>query len=145
DGDQALELLRLHRPRLAVLDFRMPGRTGIQVVQAARSDPALAQTRFVLLTGSSDQVTHALAITAGVDVFLAKPFSPQELLEVVAQLLATGSAVSRTVQAVADSTSSGPSASALREPVAAILSYLELLEDEKVLADVEAIRRYIRL
>ena len=90
DGEHAWELLRQHRPALAILDVSMPGRDGVQVTRAIRRDPLLRGTRVILLTGRTDPAQVAEAILAGADLYLTKPFSPLELLRSVADALQTG-------------------------------------------------------
>ena len=83
DGDQALRLVHLERPDVAVLDIVMPGPSGLDVCAAVRRDPALASTRIIILSGNA---TAANAARAGADRFLAKPFLPSELLAAVRDL-----------------------------------------------------------
>jgi DNA-binding response OmpR family regulator len=80
DGDQAWSLIQEHKPVLVLLDVRMPGRTGLEILSAMRSDRSLAGTKVIVLSasGSASDITAALA--AGADFFLAKPFSPRDLL-----------------------------------------------------------------
>jgi DNA-binding response OmpR family regulator len=87
DGEEALRLAREHRPRLAVLDLDMPGLTGLQVARHLRQDPDLSGIRIVLLTahGGEDDVSAGFA--AGVDDYIVKPFSPQDLQRRIEQLL----------------------------------------------------------
>jgi CheY-like chemotaxis protein len=86
DGDQALELIEQERPDLVLLDWKMPGRTGSQVLDELKQrHPALP---VVVLTAEHQPPQRALAEALGVDVFLTKPFSPMELLDTVERLLA---------------------------------------------------------
>ncbi len=55
DGDEAWDLLRQHRPTVALLDVQMPGRTGLDLTHAIRGDPELARTFVVLLTSKAQQ------------------------------------------------------------------------------------------
>ena len=88
DGDEALALLAVHRPTLAVLDVTMPGRTGLEVCSAVRADPALALMRLVVISANGLESDARAALAAGADRFLSKPFSPRQLLETVAKLAA---------------------------------------------------------
>lgn len=87
DGDQSLELARSVRPDLVVLDMMMPGRSGLEVLHELRADPALAQTPVVMLTARARPADRDAATAAGADRYLAKPFSPLELITVVEDLL----------------------------------------------------------
>jgi CheY-like chemotaxis protein len=88
DGDQALELARAERPDLIVIDMMMPGRSGTEVVAEIRADEELRTTPIVMLTARAQVTDRAAALAAGVDRFLAKPFSPLELAETIEELLA---------------------------------------------------------
>jgi len=88
DGDEAWELLRQHRPRVALLDVQMPGRTGLDLTHDIRSDPELAKTFVVLLTSKAQQADIQAGLAAGADRYLTKPFSPLELLTIVEQAVA---------------------------------------------------------
>ena len=55
DGDEALELARMYRPALVILDVMMPGKTGLDVLEELRRDPDLAETRVIVLTPCSGQ------------------------------------------------------------------------------------------
>jgi DNA-binding response OmpR family regulator len=85
DGDQALELIGREPPDLVLLDWKLPGRAGSQVLDEIKHrHPALP---VVVLTAEHQPPHRALAEALGVDVFLTKPFSPMELLDTVERLL----------------------------------------------------------
>lgn len=68
DGIEALERVREHQPDLLLLDLLMPRMTGIEVLQALRSDadPALRRTRVLILSNSSKELEQHVAETLGV-------------------------------------------------------------------------------
>ena len=85
DGEEALELISSHAPDLLLLDWKMPGRPGADVLaEVRRSHPTLP---VIVLTADQAESTHALAGALGADTFLTKPFSPLELLEAVESFL----------------------------------------------------------
>lgn len=88
DGDEALQLTRELRPDLIILDMMMPSRSGLGVVEELRADDELAATPIVMLTASPRAAELAAGAGARPDRFLAKPFSPAELVRVVEELLA---------------------------------------------------------
>lgn len=90
NGSDALRLARERTPALAVLDWMMPGLTGIEVVEQLRADPATADVPVVLLTARVQEADMARGLEAGADAYLKKPFSPKELSERVAETLASG-------------------------------------------------------
>ncbi len=89
-ADNGLDALRLdieERPDLVVLDWMMPGLTGLQVCAGIRADPLVRAAKILLLTARAQQSDLAAAFDAGVDDYLIKPFRPGELHERVAALL----------------------------------------------------------
>ena len=87
DGAQALELAAEFRPNLLILDLMLPRKSGLEVCEAIRADPALRDTRVLMLTarGGMSEVSRGLA--AGADDYLAKPFATQDLVSRVKLLL----------------------------------------------------------
>lgn len=80
DGAAALEAITRLNPDLAILDISMPELTGIEVCRAVRADPGITDLRILLLSASVDETARAIGIAAGADYFMAKPFSPRELV-----------------------------------------------------------------
>ena len=80
DGDEAWSLIQEHRPSLVLLDVRMPGRTGLEILSAIRLDTSLAGTKVIILTASALPADMAAGLTSGADFYLTKPFSPRDLL-----------------------------------------------------------------
>jgi CheY-like chemotaxis protein len=92
DGDESLELARRLQPDVIVLDMMMPGRSGLDVLDELRGDPKLASTPVIMLTARARQADREAAVAAGADRYLAKPFSPLELISLVEELLDGGRA-----------------------------------------------------
>jgi CheY-like chemotaxis protein len=89
-GDEALQLLATARPSVAILDLNMPGRSGLEVCRTIRQDPLQAATIVIVITANGAPDNEQRAFEAGADGFLAKPFSPRRLRELV-DSLASGS------------------------------------------------------
>jgi CheY-like chemotaxis protein len=66
----------------------MPRRSGLEVLRELRSDPSFAATPVIMLTARAQAVDREAAEAVGADCFLAKPFSPGELVALLEQLLA---------------------------------------------------------
>ena len=88
DGDESLDRARTAAPDLMLLDVMMPGRSGLEVLRELRNDPALARMPVIMLTARAQAADLEAAKAAGADRFLAKPFSPAQLAELVEDLLA---------------------------------------------------------
>ena len=80
DGAAALAAIRRYDPDLAILDVSMPELTGIEVCRAVRADAAVGDVRILLLSASVDEVAQREGLDAGADYYLAKPFSPRDLV-----------------------------------------------------------------
>ena len=90
DGDSALALCLTVRPDLVVLDVMMPGLSGLDVARVLRTAHAYSHLRNVpvlMLTAMAMDYEEAAGLAAGADVYLTKPFSPNEMLDVVQKLL----------------------------------------------------------
>src|SRR5579875_760259 len=83
DGKTALALASEERPAVVVLDVMMPGLDGVEVCR--RLDHSNA--RVIMLTARDDADLEAEAKAAGADAYMTKPFTPMDLLEVVAELM----------------------------------------------------------
>lgn len=86
DGAAALALAKRERPDVVVLDWMMPNMTGIEVMSELRRDAATAAIPVILLTAKGQRADIAQALASGASAYLAKPFSPLELLAKVEQL-----------------------------------------------------------
>ena len=85
-GQEALEALRVDEIDLVLLDIRMPGMDGYEVCRRIRADPETEFLPVVMITASEAE-QKVLAIEAGADDFIGKPFDQGELLARVSSLL----------------------------------------------------------
>jgi signal transduction histidine kinase len=79
DGAEALELARLRRPQLALLDHMMPELDGVEVCKGIRENHSTRGIAVIILTARADEQTKLSALQAGANDFLTKPFSTAEL------------------------------------------------------------------
>ncbi|MES2441006.1 MAG: ATP-binding protein [Verrucomicrobiota bacterium] len=79
DGAEALELARLRRPQLALLDHMMPEMDGVEVCRRIRENHTTRGVAVIILTARADETTKLSALQAGANDFLTKPFSTAEL------------------------------------------------------------------
>ena len=105
-GEDALALLGRQSVDALVIDMRMPGMSGIEVIRTLRQDPATSTLPILLMTGSGDHDSVLLALETGADDFLAKPVRLDELVARVRAHLRTSTAwtgqVSSELRARAD-------------------------------------------
>jgi DNA-binding response OmpR family regulator len=87
DGEEAVRLALEHEPDLLVLDVSMPGLSGYEVMRKLRTRLP-TRVPVLLISGSVLSAETSEGFEAGADAYLRKPFSGQELSEVVAVLLA---------------------------------------------------------
>jgi two-component system phosphate regulon response regulator PhoB len=87
DGNEALALARQHRPDIVILDWMMPGLSGIEVCRAIREDPKLAGTQIIMITARTGFDSAAKAREAGVDHFVSKPIMPRQLANLVERIV----------------------------------------------------------
>jgi DNA-binding response OmpR family regulator len=88
DGAEALRVVKARRPDLLVLDCNMPGMSGILVLRALRDDPSLCDLPVMMLTGRRGQEDVNLAMFAGADDYMKKPFDPDHFVFRIEDLLA---------------------------------------------------------
>jgi len=86
-GAAGLAAARLERPDAILLDVMMPGMDGYQTFGALKADPDLAQIPVVFLTAKDPSGRELQACAAGAAGFIAKPFTPHELPEILKRLL----------------------------------------------------------
>ncbi len=87
NGDDAISMARERRPDIVLADVVMPGRSGYEVCQAIKGDPALAHIPVILLTGTFEAFDEARARAVGSDGHITKPFEAQALVERVNTML----------------------------------------------------------
>lgn len=84
-GEHALEMLRQEASDggpvdVLILDIRMPGIDGYQVIARVKEDPLLAKTSILVTTALTSVSDKTLGLEMGADDYLTKPFDPRELL-----------------------------------------------------------------
>ena len=80
DGDDALVKAKLQKPDLIILDIMMPKRTGVEVCEILRSQPAYKETLIIFLTALNDESSHIKGLETGGDDYVTKPISPKVLV-----------------------------------------------------------------
>jgi two-component system, OmpR family, phosphate regulon response regulator PhoB len=79
-GPEALRAAELERPDLVVLDLMLPGMSGLAVLEELRRRPETQEVPVILLTARREEQDRIAGLRLGADDYVAKPFSPQELI-----------------------------------------------------------------
>ena len=83
NGNEAIDQAKKFQPDLIILDIMMPGKSGIEVCNLLRMQPAYNETLIIFLTALSDEGTEIKGLETGADDYLTKPISPKILLSKV--------------------------------------------------------------
>jgi len=86
-GAEALASVRAAAPDLVVLDLMLPEMSGLEVCRRLRADQATAGVPIIMLTAKTDEVDRIVGLEMGADDYVAKPFSPKELVARVRAVL----------------------------------------------------------
>lgn len=87
NGEKALQLIQAERPNLVFLDVMMPRMNGFEVCQIVKQELALPDIFVVMLTAKGQELDKAQGEAAGADIYMTKPFDPDELLALAQNLL----------------------------------------------------------
>ncbi len=87
DGETALAKVRKGKYDLLVLDLMLPGIQGIELCRILRNDPKTSVLPIIMLTAKGEEVDRILGLEMGADDYMAKPFSPRELVARVKAVL----------------------------------------------------------
>jgi len=102
DGEEGLLRAQRERPDLVLLDVRLPKRSGLEVCDVLRNDPLDPSIPIILISALAESDHRLQGFLRGADDYLAKPFSPKELVARVRRLLArateTRNAVRRALE-----------------------------------------------
>ncbi len=82
-GEEALRLMRAHRPALVLLDILLPGISGMDTVRQIRNDASIAATPVIAVTASVMDNDRDKICAAGFDAFEPKPLNLKAFLETV--------------------------------------------------------------
>jgi phosphate regulon transcriptional regulator PhoB len=86
-GPEALREVQKAAPDLVVLDLMLPDLDGLEVCRQLRGDRRTAAVPIIMLTAKSDEVDRIVGLEVGADDYVAKPFSPKELVARVRAVL----------------------------------------------------------
>ncbi|HXE37868.1 MAG TPA: response regulator [Azonexus sp.] len=87
DGEEALTKVASFKPDLILLDVMMPKKSGFEVCECLRADPAYAGLVIVMLTAKGRDTEVAKGLAIGADAYVTKPFSTKDLVAKVKSML----------------------------------------------------------
>ncbi|MEN9760575.1 MAG: phosphate regulon transcriptional regulatory protein PhoB [Pseudomonadota bacterium] len=88
DGvDGALAAINVNRPDLILLDWMMPGRSGLELIRHLRAVAATRALPIILITARAQEGDKLQGFDSGADDYITKPFSPREVLARIRALL----------------------------------------------------------
>lgn len=80
DGEEAMLLVEEEEPELVILDWMLPGLSGIEVCRRLRERKTTRSTPIIMLTARGEESDRIRGLDSGADDYIVKPFSPNELV-----------------------------------------------------------------
>jgi len=87
DGGEALDIVKIKEFDLIILDLMLPGVHGMEVCRLLRGAPRTRNIPIIMLTAKGDEADRVRGLETGADDYMAKPFSPRELIARVKAVL----------------------------------------------------------
>ncbi len=87
NGKSGLDMLRVARPDVVLLDITMPQLGGLPVCSEIKRDPATARTEIVIVSARTESDFISESLEAGASDYVTKPFQPSELVRRVQRVL----------------------------------------------------------
>ncbi len=92
DSRQAQMAIANHRPDLVLLDWMLPGTSGIDYARRLKKEELTRELPIILLTARAEEEDKVLGLEAGADDYITKPFSPRELVARIRAVMRRGAA-----------------------------------------------------
>lgn len=89
NGEEALLCIEQTPPDLVLLDINMPKQNGYEVCETVRANPDSSSIKIVMLTAKGREIEKEKGLALGADDYIVKPFSTQEVVNKVNELLGT--------------------------------------------------------
>ncbi len=84
DGDEAVEWLKINRPRIVLLDLMLPGTDGLTICRELRRN---SDVPVIMITARIEEIDRLLGLELGADDYICKPFSPREVIARIKNIL----------------------------------------------------------
>ncbi len=86
DGDQGLNKAHKENPDLIILDLMLPKMNGYKICRLLKYDKSYSHIPIIIFTARSDEIGEALAKEVGADMWLAKPFNLNKMIDIIEKL-----------------------------------------------------------
>lgn len=90
DGGDAQAMIERHKPDILVLDVMLPNKSGFDILRDLRASTAYGDLPVLMLTARGQAKDRDMAMAAGADAYMSKPFSNAEVVEQINQLAQRG-------------------------------------------------------
>jgi len=87
NGEDALHLIQKEEPSLVFLDVMMPKMNGMEVCQKVKKELKLSHVYIILLTAKGQEIDRQKGLEMGADLYMTKPFDPDEMLSIAEEIL----------------------------------------------------------
>lgn len=87
NGEEALETIKAEKPQLVFLDVMMPKMNGFDVCNTVKNELGLDDIYIVMLTAKGQEFDKERGKEVGADIYMTKPFDPDEMLEMAEEIL----------------------------------------------------------
>ena len=85
-GEEGVAFVQSRQPDLILMDINLPGIDGLEATRQIRNLPGLASVPVVALTATDEAAASHLAVAAGCNAYISKPYSPARLIAAIQQL-----------------------------------------------------------
>lgn len=86
NGDEALSMIEENNPDIVFLDLMIPGLNGFEICNIVKQNLKL-KTNIIFLTAKGQEIDRQQGINSGADMYITKPFNPDEIVEIVKKKL----------------------------------------------------------
>ncbi len=87
NGEKAIESIKAEKPELIILDVMMPGMNGFEVCNTLKNRFGMKDVYVIMLTANGHEINKQKSKDVGADLFMTKPFCPDELIKKVSKVL----------------------------------------------------------
>ena len=87
DGNEAVNYLNITQPDLVLLDLNLPGRSGWQVMEFMKEKYGEGNIKVIVMTAQGDSANKLVGRLQGVERYMVKPVSPQEIISTIRDVL----------------------------------------------------------